>query len=103
MMIRNIPIKLAKDEVEVAIESLGFAGLYHFVRLPQSANGKNKGYAFVRFKDAETAAQFSVAFHDYKFEDSQTKKRCIVEPAHRPGKKASNVHSKASSSATVEQ
>jgi len=84
-MICNIPVKFGKEDIVSAIESVGFPGLYDSVYVPRRGKGKhmgNEGYAFVGFKDPETAAQFKKAFQDYQFQGTNSTKKCAVKYVH---------------------
>jgi hypothetical protein len=91
-MICNIPCRLSQDDVIEAIHSVGFAGMYDFVYLPdrkRRATGArtfgNIGYAFVNFKCAQTAESFITAFENFRFQGTHSAKRCTVKYAERQG------------------
>lgn len=87
MMLCNIPCRLGHDDIVEAIVSVGFAGRYDFVYLP-NRNGKrdaNIGYAFVNFQNQHDADCFADTFQDFRFAGTNSSKRCTVKPAHHQG------------------
>jgi len=87
MMICNIPCRFGQEDIVEAIKSVGFAGRYDFVYLP-NRNGKrdgNIGYAFVNFKNCSEADAFAAAFQGYQFPGTQSNKKCTVKHAHQQG------------------
>jgi hypothetical protein len=89
MMLCNLPCRLEDRDVVAAIKSVGYAGKYEFVYVPQRRrNNKrsgNMGYAFVHFSDPETARAFADAFQNFKFQRTTSTKSCVVKPAHIQG------------------
>eukprot|EP00929_Paragymnodinium_shiwhaense_P001512 TRINITY_DN101746_c0_g1_i1.p1 TRINITY_DN101746_c0_g1~~TRINITY_DN101746_c0_g1_i1.p1 ORF type:complete len:210 (+),score=23.62 TRINITY_DN101746_c0_g1_i1:83-712(+) len=65
MMIRNIPTRAKAPEIMLAIDDLGFRGLYDFFYLPDRTGcdkpklrALNNGYAFINFKEAKFSEEF---------------------------------------------
>jgi hypothetical protein len=86
MMVCGLPCRLEDRDVVAAIKSVGFAGKYEFVYLPQRRrNNKrsgNMGYAFVHFSRPETAKAFAEAIQNFKFQRTTSTKSIVVKPAH---------------------
>lgn len=97
MMICNVPCRITQAAVIDGLDSVGFAGTYNFVYLPDRrqkfsrarASG-NLGYAFVDFKSTQDAEDFVFAFEGYEFPGTYSSKRCTVRYAHEQGFNASN-------------
>jgi len=97
MMICNIPCRLSQEAVVGAIHSVGFAGTYDFVYLPDRKRGAhgarasgNIGYAFVNFKSTRHAEAFAASFDDFQFPGTHSAKRCTLKYAHCQGFDANN-------------
>lgn len=90
VMICNIPCKFGYSMIVEAIHSVGFAGMYDFVHVP-NRKGKcdgNIGYAFVNFKNTKEAESFAAAFQDFQFPGTSSSKKCTVKLAHQQGHRA---------------
>lgn len=89
LMLYNLPCRLEHSDVVAAIKDVGFADMHEFVHVPESRrNNKrsgNMGYAFVHFNCPESAALFSDAFQNYKFQHTSSTKSVSVKPAHIQG------------------
>jgi len=97
MMICNIPCRLSQEAVVAAIHSVGFAGTYDFVYLPDRKRGAhgarasgNIGYAFVNFKGPHHAENFVASFDNFQFPGTHSAKRCTLKYAHCQGFDANN-------------
>jgi hypothetical protein len=86
MMLCGLPCRLEDRDVVAAIKSVGYAGKYEFVYLPQRRrNNKrsgNMGYAFVHFSLPATAKAFAEAIHNFKFQRTTSTKSIVAKPAH---------------------
>lgn len=93
MMICNIPVRISIGEVVDAVDSCGFQCDYDLVYMPMRQDSRGQrhkrilslGYAFVNFKDTQTAADFSRAFQGISFPNSSSTKKSFVRPAHVQG------------------
>jgi hypothetical protein len=64
LAIRNLPYNVTHDELLLAVDASGFAGLYDFVYLPNKFNEhRNQGFAFINFVDVTVAQQFHATWH----------------------------------------
>jgi len=64
LAIRNLPYNVTHDELLLAVDASGFAGLYDFVYLPSKFNEhRNQGFAFINFVDVTVAQQFHAKWH----------------------------------------
>eukprot|EP00928_Gymnodinium_smaydae_P018871 TRINITY_DN17192_c0_g2_i1.p1 TRINITY_DN17192_c0_g2~~TRINITY_DN17192_c0_g2_i1.p1 ORF type:complete len:222 (+),score=14.01 TRINITY_DN17192_c0_g2_i1:44-709(+) len=87
LIIRNIPCKVTRAQLQETLNALGYAGKYAFTNLPTKRNGKhgaesNVGYAFVNFLSPDVAHGFKIEFEGYKFPDIRSGKACSVEYAN---------------------
>jgi hypothetical protein len=71
LMVCDIPCNTREQELVDAFNNLGFANTYDFLCMPGKQWGRRDrgklSHAFVNFKTAEYASQFSVAFKNYAF------------------------------------
>jgi hypothetical protein len=82
MMIRNLPCRCTKQELQDAIKELGFHD-FQDLQLPFRCGGKaGVGYAFVTFNNAVTAQQFQCAMTGYRFKSRQSDKAVYVVLDH---------------------
>lgn len=83
LMICNIPCRTTQKQLAAAVDSLGFAGKYDFLYIPRARGGSSPsiGYGFVNLFSPEDVHSFTSAITGYKFEGSQSAKRCVVKPA----------------------
>mmetsp|Transcript_2540 Transcript_2540/g.6510 ORF Transcript_2540/g.6510 Transcript_2540/m.6510 type:complete len:255 (-) Transcript_2540:773-1537(-) len=82
LKLSNIPRRCGKEELLDAIELVGFVGLFDFFYLPLGPQSKkNHGYAFINFKDNETADRFTQVFSNYRLRE----KNVEVVPAPLQG------------------
>lgn len=72
LMLYDIPCRQTIDSIVDAINQHGFAGTYDYVYMPplrgrRRRNSNNMGYAFVNFKQSQSAAEFLGVFQNYTF------------------------------------
>lgn len=64
LAIRNLPYNVTHDELLLAVDASGFAGLYDFVYLPHKfREHRNLGFAFINFETPEVAKHFHELWH----------------------------------------
>lgn len=67
-MLKNLPSRVYREELQQCIHQIGFKGLYDFFYLPMKpAGNQNRGYAFIGFPDAEVGYMFKNAMSGYRF------------------------------------
>jgi len=94
LMLCNLPCRLTQQQLTRTIEQLGFGGKYDYIHFPASKGSANLGYVFVNFKTPEDAALFSLAFGNYRFADSRSKKVPEARPARIQGRAAMSMQTK---------
>eukprot|EP00440_Ansanella_granifera_P000694 gb/GFBE01000751.1/.p1 GENE.gb/GFBE01000751.1/~~gb/GFBE01000751.1/.p1 ORF type:complete len:279 (+),score=60.63 gb/GFBE01000751.1/:1-837(+) len=68
VMLRNIPARCRVEELEQAIDDVGFTGCCATYNMPVKSNTcMNRGYAFATFNELDTAASFAEAINGYRF------------------------------------
>ena len=71
MMIKNIPGLCSTEDVLKDIHDKGFGSTYDFFHLPRHRNpARNRGYGFINFASAETAADFELQMSGHCFSHS---------------------------------
>jgi hypothetical protein len=86
LMLRNMPNKTSTEGLMVAVDSLGFSGLYDFCFVPIDTDSNNcKGYGFINFLSAADASRFCQAADGYRFPRGGSTKRAQVSIAHTQG------------------
>lgn len=82
-MMRNIPNRYTAEELLADILEKGFAmGSFDFFYLPMDFQTKrNRGFAFINFKDTAEAKRFAESFHGISLERYRTHKVIAVAPA----------------------
>eukprot|EP00416_Gambierdiscus_australes_P035188 CAMPEP_0171111702 /NCGR_PEP_ID=MMETSP0766_2-20121228/76241_1 /TAXON_ID=439317 /ORGANISM="Gambierdiscus australes, Strain CAWD 149" /LENGTH=232 /DNA_ID=CAMNT_0011573727 /DNA_START=75 /DNA_END=768 /DNA_ORIENTATION=- len=90
LMIQNLPRHLCQRELLEELDRRGFAGRYDFCHLPMEFHtGRNKGFAFVNFVDAEVARSFQATVHESCRWGAELLERALrVVPAEVQGFKA---------------
>jgi len=93
MMMRNIPRRHSRDDLQLLLESSGFAcgTEFDFFYLPFSLKTmRNLGYAFINFVSPEVAKQFMKKWHKkFPIEDEGSKSRPVnVSAALVQGRRA---------------
>jgi hypothetical protein len=97
MMIRNLPRRYSQPDLMMDLEELGFAGTFDFLYIPiDKATSACMGYAFVNFKDSDSAESCMRDFHDYVFKRQQrgSSKVACVSVAHVQGLEKNMQHYK---------
>jgi len=85
-MLRNMPNKTSTEGLMVAVDSLGFSGLYDFCFVPIDTDSNNcKGYGFINFLSPADASRFCQAADGYRFPRGGSTKRAQVSIAHTQG------------------
>ena len=86
LMLRNMPNKTSTEGLMVAVDSLGFGGLYDFCFVPIDTDSNNcKGYGFINFLSPADASRFCQAADGYRFPRGGSTKRAQVSIAHTQG------------------
>jgi hypothetical protein len=86
LMLRNMPNKTSTEGLMVAVDSLGFSGLYDFCFVPIDTDSNNcKGYGFINFLSAADSSRFCQAADGYRFPRGGSTKRAQVSIAHTQG------------------
>eukprot|EP00928_Gymnodinium_smaydae_P092411 TRINITY_DN76282_c0_g1_i1.p1 TRINITY_DN76282_c0_g1~~TRINITY_DN76282_c0_g1_i1.p1 ORF type:complete len:247 (-),score=58.95 TRINITY_DN76282_c0_g1_i1:54-794(-) len=93
-MLRNVPCKVTKAEMEVELIRLGFHGTYGYVHFPTRRHGSGLGFGFVNFVSPEYAEEFKRVFDGYVFPWTRSAKRCFVVKADCQGLEANLRHFK---------
>jgi len=91
MMLRNIPRRQGRDQLEKLLEKTGFpCGIaYNFLYLPYCLdNGQNLGYAFINFLTTELASDFTKKWHKQRVMGSLKSRPLNVSVAQVQGKRA---------------
>jgi len=103
MMICNIPCRVTHRAIIEAIDSVGYAGTYDFVYLPDRRQrgahrnpSGNLGYAFVDFKTSQHAEDFTFVFENFQFPGTFSSKSCTVKYAHEQGFNANTLSNRRS-------
>ena len=85
-MIRNIPTRFTSVTFVRLLEDYGFGDTFNFFYLPMDfRSGKNMGYAFINFVDAEVGVRFESKFHSRRLPVSTSKKVIEISPSRRQG------------------
>jgi hypothetical protein len=82
-MLCDLPCRILREDVIIALDSEGFANKYDFVHVPGSTT--NLGYAFINFVDSEAAESFRTQFTGYRFPGTKSAKVCSVKAASIQG------------------
>merc|ERR1712008_546495 len=86
VMVRHIPNRYKADEVLAEMLVVGFDGTFDFYYLPfDFVTKRNRGYAFINFRDAADACRFVQAFHGQRLTRYPTHKIIEVSPAALQG------------------
>jgi hypothetical protein len=84
VMIRNIPCSCKRNDIEEAIQELGFQDKHDFFYVP-TRHGKTRGFAFLGFPDASLTREFVRKMTGYKFPGKASPKFISVVPANLQG------------------
>eukprot|EP00403_Amphidinium_massartii_P040883 CAMPEP_0178439070 /NCGR_PEP_ID=MMETSP0689_2-20121128/35951_1 /TAXON_ID=160604 /ORGANISM="Amphidinium massartii, Strain CS-259" /LENGTH=314 /DNA_ID=CAMNT_0020061557 /DNA_START=62 /DNA_END=1006 /DNA_ORIENTATION=- len=87
MMVRNLPLTLAQEDLIKALDDTGFAGSYDFCYLPRNFHlGVSHGYAFVNFTSDEAVDSFFSKWNGSHLFCSDIHTTAVnVTPAHTQG------------------
>ncbi|CAE8624320.1 unnamed protein product [Polarella glacialis] len=93
LMLRNLPVKLSRQEVLWLFDSHGFQGCYDFVSLPGSTGKRpmpgqdcpNLGYCFINLLSEAHASRFRHVFDGFHLRDGLSHKTCQVEESRIQG------------------
>eukprot|EP00928_Gymnodinium_smaydae_P028502 TRINITY_DN21720_c0_g1_i1.p1 TRINITY_DN21720_c0_g1~~TRINITY_DN21720_c0_g1_i1.p1 ORF type:complete len:392 (+),score=56.07 TRINITY_DN21720_c0_g1_i1:65-1177(+) len=90
-MIRNLSFKCNETMLRRALKKAGFKNLFDFIHMPiYRQRFTSKGYAFVNFKDPQTAYRFKVMFDSTIPDIPGSKKLLEVIPANIQGLQANS-------------
>lgn len=103
LMIRNIPNRYTQENLIADLEEAGFSGTFDFLYLPLDQGKKHRhhglrktssniGYAFVNFKDHESAEKCMDTFNGHTFSQISSNKIAAVSVAHMQGLRANLAH-----------
>eukprot|EP00928_Gymnodinium_smaydae_P089575 TRINITY_DN7351_c0_g1_i2.p1 TRINITY_DN7351_c0_g1~~TRINITY_DN7351_c0_g1_i2.p1 ORF type:complete len:216 (-),score=41.84 TRINITY_DN7351_c0_g1_i2:234-809(-) len=85
VIVRDVPCRVDCQRMMAELKLLGFDGCYDFIGFPiKSRKGKIscRGFGFINFLNATTAARFMEQFMNYRFEDILSEKVARVELAY---------------------
>eukprot|EP00930_Biecheleria_cincta_P091078 TRINITY_DN8058_c0_g1_i5.p1 TRINITY_DN8058_c0_g1~~TRINITY_DN8058_c0_g1_i5.p1 ORF type:complete len:221 (-),score=46.88 TRINITY_DN8058_c0_g1_i5:431-1093(-) len=84
VMMQNLPCRCTPEEISAAVGEVGFGPYVNFVHLPRkSAGGRNCGYGFVGFVNAEITLKFRDVFEGCTLKSRTSSKQVRLKPAHR--------------------
>eukprot|EP00929_Paragymnodinium_shiwhaense_P020426 TRINITY_DN13625_c0_g1_i1.p1 TRINITY_DN13625_c0_g1~~TRINITY_DN13625_c0_g1_i1.p1 ORF type:complete len:407 (+),score=80.71 TRINITY_DN13625_c0_g1_i1:136-1356(+) len=86
LQLRNVPNKYTQPKLMDEINQSGFEGSYDYLYLPTGSNvHSNIGYAFLNFRNAESAERFRTAFTSYVFKRYRSNRLGTVQVARVQG------------------
>lgn len=86
VMLKNIPNRYTVEELLAEILAEGFEDTFDFLYLPiDFCSKRNRGYAFVNFKEPAIAEEFMRSFHEIRLTRYPTQKILQVAPALTQG------------------
>lgn len=92
LMICNIPCSVTRQQLEEAVDLMGFSGEYDYLYLPEKRRSRkvesagrtsNPGYGFISFPSSRKGEEFVKRFTGYRFPGTSSLKVCEVRRARR--------------------
>lgn len=86
LTIKNIPSRLLPEQLRACIVEQGYGSSLALFHMPIKKDSfTNKGYAFITFKDTETAHRFLREMNRFVIPGRQSTRELLVEPAKLQG------------------
>lgn len=86
LTIKNIPSRLLPEQLRACIVEQGYGSSLALFHMPIKKDSfTNKGYAFITFKDSETAHRFLREMNRFVIPGRQSTRELLVEPAKLQG------------------